>query len=56
MTSNEKKEMFLKWEFPTDSRGQEMIKLTFNHIMKTVVWHAKGDYFATMIYNLQSSL
>jgi len=33
-----------------------MIKINFNHIIKSVVWHSKGDYLASMIYNLQSSL
>jgi len=53
---NEKKEMFLKWEFSPDELGVTMIVLDFNHIIKSAVWHAKGDYLATMIYNLQSSL
>ena len=32
-----------------------MIKITFPHIIKSVVWHSKGDYFATMAHNIQSS-
>ena len=32
-----------------------MIKMTFPNIIKQVVWHQKGDYFATMAHNVQSS-
>jgi hypothetical protein len=49
---NDKKEMHLKWEFENDQRGVEMIKVTFTQLIKSITWHSKGDYFATMINNL----
>ncbi len=52
---NDKKEQFWKWTFSADSYGRKQIKLVFQHIIKTVVWHSKGDYFATMAQNVQSS-
>lgn len=53
---NEKKEQFQSWTFPeNDGYGRKMIKITYPHIIKLVVWHSKGDYFATMAHNLQSS-
>jgi ribosome biogenesis protein ERB1 len=33
-----------------------MMKISFQNIIKSVVWHQKGDYFATMAHNIQSSL
>lgn len=47
--------MHLKWEFENDFRGVEMIRIKFNQLLKSITWHSKGDYFATMINNLQSS-
>ena len=52
---NDKKEQFWKWAFQADVYGRKQIKITFQHIIKTVVWHSKGDYFATMAQNVQSS-
>jgi hypothetical protein len=45
----------MKWDFINDTRGVKMIKLTFQNVIKTIVWHSKGDYFATMANNIQSS-
>jgi hypothetical protein len=50
--SNEKKEQYCKWSFKEDYRGIQHIKITFNHIIKSVVWHSKGDYFSTMAHNI----
>ena len=49
------KEKFVKWSFDKDYLGNKMIKLKFNNIISKVVWHSKGDYFATMIHNIQTS-
>jgi len=49
---NDKKEQFLKWEFLNDERGVKMIRITFQNIIKSVIWHSKGDYFATMAHNI----
>jgi hypothetical protein len=32
-----------------------MIKIVFKHMISKVVWHTKGDYFATMAHNVQTS-
>jgi hypothetical protein len=29
-----------------------MIKIAFENIIKAIVWHSKGDYFATMANNV----
>jgi ribosome biogenesis protein ERB1 len=52
---NDKKEQFLKWQFKEDSRGMKMIQIKFDKVIRSVVWHSKGDYFSTMAHNIQSS-
>ena len=52
---NEKKEMFLKWEYLQDERDVKMLRIKFTHVIKSVKWHSKGDYLASMAYNIQSS-
>lgn len=42
-----------KWTFPESDEMR--IELEFEHIMKRVVWHTKGDYFATLADNIQTS-
>jgi hypothetical protein len=32
-----------------------MVKIEFKHLIAKVVWHSKGDYFATMAHNVQTS-
>lgn len=41
------KEKYVKWSFK-----QDMIQITFKHIIAKIVWHTKGDYFATMAHNI----
>lgn len=55
VAANDKKEQFLKWGFTEDYRGAKMIKITFTNVIRSIVWHSKGDYFATMAHNIQSS-
>jgi ribosome biogenesis protein ERB1 len=58
-TSSNKKPM-CKWEFTEESNKDYAekdlrVKLEFQHIIKRVDWHSKGDYFATLADNVQVS-
>jgi ribosome biogenesis protein ERB1 len=49
-----------KWEFTDENDRQHFehdlrVKLEFEHIIKKVDWHSKGDYFATLADNIQTS-
>ena len=44
-------EAYCKWEFDSGNDHQR-IKLSFQHVIFRVQWHAKGEYFATMAYNV----
>ena len=47
------KEKFVKWRFEDDDcLNARMIKMDFGKIMSKVVWHSKGDYFATLALQL----
>jgi acetolactate synthase regulatory subunit len=52
VAAKDKPDNNLKWAFTTDYRGVEMVQMTFTHVIKTVIWHSKGDYLATMAYNI----
>lgn len=41
-----------KWIFKNDHRGEPMITMEFKNVISKLVWHAKGDYFATMAHNV----
>lgn len=51
--ANDKKEQFCAWNFTEDYRGEPMISLHLKNVISKVVWHPKGDYFATMAHNVQ---
>jgi ribosome biogenesis protein ERB1 len=51
--ANDKKEQFCSWNFTEDYRGEPMISLHLKNVISKVVWHPKGDYFATMAHNVQ---
>jgi len=51
--ANDKKEQFCKWDWLKDYRGEPMVTLTLKNVVSRLVWHAKGDYFATMAHNVQ---
>jgi ribosome biogenesis protein ERB1 len=53
--ANDKKEQYCKWEWSKDYRGEPMVTLTLKNIISKLVWHAKGDYFATMAHNVQQT-
>ena len=54
--ANDQKEKFVKWKFENDGcLGMKMIKMDFNKVISKIVWHSKGDYFATMANNIQTS-
>lgn len=54
------KKPICKWEF-LESTTREYteydmrVKLEFEHILKKVEWHSKGDYFSTLADNIQVS-
>lgn len=57
-TSNKKSAC--KWEFveqsDNDFKERDMrVKLEFEYIIKKIDWHSKGDYFATLADNIQTS-
>lgn len=41
-----------KWVFKKDYRGEDMITMEFQNVISKLVWHAKGDYFASMAHNV----
>jgi len=46
----------VKWIFEDDPcLGNRMIRMDFGKVISKVVWHSKGDYFATMANNIQTS-
>jgi|TARA_B110000285_G_C15057926_1_gene580670 ribosome biogenesis protein ERB1 len=54
--ASDQKEKYVKWKFETDNcLGLKMIKMDFKHIISRICWHSKGDYFATMAHNIQTS-
>lgn len=54
--ANDQKEKFVKWQFEDDScLKNRMIVMKFQHCISKLVWHSKGDYFATMANNIQTS-
>jgi len=44
-----------KWNFKNDHRGELMITMDFKNIISKLVWHVKGDYFASMAHNVQQT-
>ena len=51
--SPELKEKFVAWKFEKDGcLNKSMIRMEFGKIMSKVVWHSKGDYFATLANNV----
>ena len=42
-----------KWIFKNDHRGEPMITMEFKNVISKLVWHVKGDYFASMAHNVQ---
>jgi len=32
-----------------------MVQMTFQNIIKTIVWHSKGEYLSTMAHNVQTA-
>jgi hypothetical protein len=54
--ASDQKEKYVKWKFEEDScLGFKMIKMDFGKIMSRICWHSKGDYFATLAHNIQTS-
>ena len=53
--ASDKKENLCKWHFPDDGYGRKMLRIEFDRCISRVVWHAKGDYFATMANNVQNT-
>lgn len=53
--ANDQKENYAAWKFENDDYGNKMIKIEFKHVIAKVIWHSKGDYFATMAHNIQTS-
>lgn len=54
--ASDQKEKYVKWKFENDGCiGSRMIKMDFTKIISRIVWHSKGDYFATMANNIQTS-
>ena len=53
--ANPEKEKYAKWMFENDSSGHRSIKMKLGNIVSKVVWHLKGDYFATLLHNIQTS-
>lgn len=51
--SSKKKEAV--WTLGSDPVNSYVYKIEFDKIIRQVVWHAKGDYFATMAHNVQST-
>ena len=50
------KENLAKWQFAKDLKKDEIaVTIEFKHIISRLTWHPKGDYFATMASNLQST-
>ena len=54
-TANDQKEKYCKWRFDKDSYGKKLLKISFGRCISKVVWHVKGDYFATLANNVQST-
>ena len=54
--ASDQKEKYVKWRFENDSCTKaKMLKMDFGKILSRLVWHSKGDYFATMANNIQTS-
>ena len=53
--ASDTKEKFVQWTFEDDYLGIKSIKMKFKNIISKMVWHSKGDYFATMMHNIQTS-
>lgn len=55
--ANDQKEKFVQWQFVEDGLlpGTKAIKMKFQYVISKIVWHSKGDYFATMANNIQTS-
>ena len=54
--ASDQKEKYVKWRFGNDDcMNAKMIKMDFGKIISRLVWHSKGDYFATMATNIQTS-
>ena len=51
--ANDKKEQFCKWEWKKDYKGDTMVTITLKNVISKLVWHSKGDYFASMAHNVQ---
>jgi len=53
------KKAFTKWIFTEveseEYKGDIRLHLEFEHILKRMRWHSKGDYFATLADNIQTS-
>lgn len=52
--ANELKEKFVSWSFVEDglTPGTKAIKMKFQYVISKLIWHPKGDYFATMANNI----
>ena len=44
--------MFLKWEYLQDELDVKMLRIKYTHVIKSVKWNSKGDYLASMAYNI----
>lgn len=57
-TSGDKKPACV-WTFPdresTEFKEGRRVVMTFEHLQKRIVWHLKGDYFATLADRVQTS-
>lgn len=48
--AKDSKEAHATWEFK-----DTMVTLTLKHVISSICWHPKGDYFSTMAHNLQAT-
>jgi ribosome biogenesis protein ERB1 len=46
----------VKWTFCKEPRKDQVyVTMVFKQIISRLVWHPRGDYFATMAHNFQST-
>ena len=46
----------MKWTFCKEPRKDQIyVTMVFKQIISRLVWHPRGDYFATMAHNFQST-
>jgi ribosome biogenesis protein ERB1 len=54
--STDAKDQTVKWTFAKDMKKDEiLVTLTFSKVISRLTWHPKGDYFATLAHNFQST-